>query len=648
MSDIKSLKVYRSFRISVHENDNVGFRLFVDKGTGREEVKGQKICNLSLTGLGFYSRDEIGRDQYFVAHLTFKGLVFEIPGTLIRCVPIYNEYGECEKYFCGLEFQMANQIQSKKFIEKFISSFSLKRLKDDLAEIVVSEGEVSDQSYRDKISLLISLHNDMRKFEHSENLTQVVFKEAKRLLRASEYRFYFVNAKKKELSFFNFEKNAITSDKLTYKNSFIEKSILNKVIVNLKVSSIIEVDPFYRSLGALYSITTKNSLIVPVKDDQGNVSAVIEFTNKLEDDFFGDEDEVVMEVFSQIVSSIRSEFHKEPENFDVVEIHESEERSVELIGISETTEEMRKFVDASESREGNVLIWGEFGVGKKHFAQVVHKAGIRESMPLGVINCHDFLEKADIEYALIGNTEHVGKLELYSGGGLIVKDVCSLKKELQVVLYEILNQRSDIHLLATATHNLERRVKEGSFNQELYQLIAVHQIRVPPIRERKEDVLPLMQYYMRKICRNEGLYVKKFGSNVVEFFKNYDWPGNIQEIKTAIERLITYNFNQHVLESVSTKVTPVIGIDQGQLEAFTFIFGLFSNLDLEHVSREDFDALYFYVMVGERLKEGVTLNQLALEFDLSNARIQEKIFHSEEVAKKYFGPELLSLSNLAA
>ena len=182
-----------------------------------------------------------------------------------------------------------------------------------------------------------------------------------------------------------------------------------------------------------------------------------------------------------------------------------------------------------------------------------------------------------------------------------------------------------------------KAVEEGEFDKEFFEFVGKHEIRVPPLRERPEDVLPLVQHFITKICLEEGLYIKKFSDELIQFFKDYNWPGNTQEVITAVERLVTYNFNQHIIENVVTKVTPIIEVDYGQVEIFRNIFGFFSDVRLEGIDYAEFEALYFYALVQVEQEKGESLNDLASLFGMTPARIQEKMFYCEEVAQRFFG-----------
>lgn len=645
VQNLNKLRSHRSFRVPVTADDKIKFALSSSKDASSEQYKTLDLVNLSLTGLGFYSRKKISIGQSVYANLNFKGSAFLIPGKITRINEILNDYGECEKYFCGLEFDVDDHRMSRAFIQKFVSSFSSRRLKDHLIELLHDEGLVNKQSSKEKISLLKNLYQDMRKFDELQGFVKVIFKETSRLVRAGRFHFYLIDKKKDELVLFDFEKEGPSENKFNLKGTLIEKVLNQRRIINTKFGRM-DNDPLYSELASLFDIETSSLILIPIYDEQGGICAIMEFANKKGDDFFSYDDLLLCEILSFTITSVWKDFHREPLADGELEYLNTSE--YELVGLSEETLAMKRFINSVKDTNQNVLILGEYGIGKKLFAQIIHFSGPRKQMGVGVINSHDILSSNDLDLVLSGDEEHVGKLELYTGGTIIIKDVCALPMEAQKNLFEIMGKRKDIRFITTSPSNLDLMVSENRFYLGLYELMAQKFVRIPALRDRKEDIVPLMRFFLEKICYAQGLYVKRVGPKIVEFFKNYDWPGNIQELKTAIDRLVLYHSSLHYIDEISPDVAPVIDVDLGQYKVFDSILRHVDTTKLQEVPKEDLESLYLVSLVEKFFENGESINDLSEALKMDVERLRQNLFHGQRLYKEYFGIELKEIDKMAS
>lgn len=645
MHNLNKLRSHRSFRVPVNAEDKIKFALFTSKDANSEQYKTVDLVNLSLTGLGFYSRKKISIGQSVYANLNFKGSSFLIPGKITRLNEILNEYGECEKYFCGLEFDVDDHRMSRAFIQKFVSSFSGRRLKDHLIELLHDEGMANKQSSKEKVSLLKNLYQDMRKFDELHGFIKIIFKETARLIRSERFHFYMIDRKKDNLILFDFEKEMPSENKFNLKGTLIEKVLNQRRIINTKFGRM-DHDPLYTELASLFDIETTSLILIPVYDEQGGICAIMEFANKKGDDFFSYEDLLLCEILSFTITSVWKDFHKEPlEDSELEYLNTSE---YELVGLSEETLALKRFVNSVKETGQNVLILGEYGIGKKLLAQIIHFSGPRKQMGVGIVNSHDILTSADLDFILNGDEDHVGKLELYSGGTIIIKDVCTLPMEAQKNLFDVMMSRKDIRFITTSPSNLDLMVSENRFYLGLYELMAQKFVRIPPLRERKEDIVPLMRFFLEKICYAQGLYVKRVGPKIVDFFKDYDWPGNIQELKTAIDRLVLYHSSLHYIEEISPDVAPVIDVDLGQYKIFNGILKHVDTTKLQALPLEDLESLYLVSLVEKFFENGETINDLSEALKMDVERLRQNLFHGQRLYKEYFDIDLKEIDKIAS
>ncbi len=207
-----------------------------------------------------------------------------------------------------------------------------------------------------------------------------------------------------------------------------------------------------------------------------------------------------------------------------------------------------------------VLITGESGVGKEIIAKIIHKASRSEEKKGSFIkvNCGAIPENL-LESELFGYEKGAftgakkqgkpGLFELAENGTLLLDEVAELPLSLQVKLLRALQEREiyrvggtypikiNTRILAATNRDLEKQVKEGEFREDLFYRLNVVPVNVPPLKERKEEIIPMVQYYLEKY-NNKFNTNKKIALDLLSFFEKYDWPGNVRQLKNTIERLV--------------------------------------------------------------------------------------------------------------
>ncbi len=205
----------------------------------------------------------------------------------------------------------------------------------------------------------------------------------------------------------------------------------------------------------------------------------------------------------------------------------------------------------------HVLILGESGTGKEVLARYIHFCSGRKG-PFVPVNCAAIPEEL-LEAELFGYEKGAftgavkskpGKFELAHKGTLFLDEVGELSFKLQAKLLRVIQEKQverlggevsinvDVRILSATNKNLEKEVKEGRFREDLYFRLNVIPIEIPPLRERKEDLKLLAQFFLKKICEREGIEEKNITAEVWEVLQNYHWPGNIRELQNLIERLV--------------------------------------------------------------------------------------------------------------
>lgn len=243
--------------------------------------------------------------------------------------------------------------------------------------------------------------------------------------------------------------------------------------------------------------------------------------------------------------------------------------------------------------DSNVLLLGESGVGKDMFAQAIHNASSRAGEPFFALNCAA-LPRELISSELFGYEEgaftgarkggNPGKFELADQGTIFLDEIGEMPLDLQGLLLRLLEEGSvvrlggrevipvNVRIIAASNKNLIDEVKKGNFRLDLYYRLGVMDIRIPPLRERKDDIPELVEHFIKTIGPKLGKVVKGIDDEAMNLLMNYDWPGNIRELSNVIERainlassdVITADILPEELRNPETSVLPPMPLDAGK------------------------------------------------------------------------------------
>ncbi len=227
-----------------------------------------------------------------------------------------------------------------------------------------------------------------------------------------------------------------------------------------------------------------------------------------------------------------------------------------IIGKSDKINELFNAIRKVADVKSTVLLSGESGTGKELVAKAIHYNSGRKSEPFVAINCGAIPENL-IESELFGHVKGAftdavrarrGLFEEASGGTLLLDEIGELPLNLQVKLLRVLQEdeitrvgsasviKVDVRIVAATTRNLAEEVREGRFRDDLYYRLNVFSIKLPPLRERMEDIPLLVDHFMKKIGKKLGRGVSGIESDALESIMGYPWPGNVRELENAIER----------------------------------------------------------------------------------------------------------------
>ena len=247
----------------------------------------------------------------------------------------------------------------------------------------------------------------------------------------------------------------------------------------------------------------------------------------------------------------------QPDNIFLQDEISSEHNFEEIIGASEGLKKVLGKVEQVSPTDTTVLILGETGTGKELIARAVHSHSVRQERPLVIINCAA-LPNNLIESELFGHErgaftgafkQKIGRFKLADGGTIFLDEIGELPTEIQVKLLRVLQEgelerlgssntlKVDVRIIAATSRNLERAMADGNFLEGLYYRLNVFPIKVPPLRERKEDIPLLVKHFVKKFSIKMGKKIEKIPKKLMDTLQIYDWPGNVRELENIIERL---------------------------------------------------------------------------------------------------------------
>jgi formate hydrogenlyase transcriptional activator len=246
----------------------------------------------------------------------------------------------------------------------------------------------------------------------------------------------------------------------------------------------------------------------------------------------------------------------EAENVYLQEEIRTEHHFDEIVGNSPVLLEALHKVELVAPTDSTVLIAGETGCGKELFARAIHGRSRRSGRPLVKVNC-GAIAPGLVESELFGHVKgaftgavekRIGRFELAHGGTIFLDEISELPLEAQVKLLRVLQEqefepvgssrtvRVDVRVIAATNRDLDRAVLEGKFRDDLLYRLNVFPVRVPPLRERKSDIGPLVTFFTTGLARRLGKSLQGFSTRSMERLLQYDWPGNVRELQNVVER----------------------------------------------------------------------------------------------------------------
>jgi len=229
-----------------------------------------------------------------------------------------------------------------------------------------------------------------------------------------------------------------------------------------------------------------------------------------------------------------------------------------IIGTSEKMQRVFETVEMVAPTNATVLIQGASGTGKELIAKAIHQCSKRSDKPFIKINCAAIPEGL-VESELFGhekgsftgalkNTK--GRFELADGGTLLLDEISEIQPNLQAKLLRVLQEQEfekvgnpetikvDVRIVATTNRDLREEIAKGNFREDLFYRLNVVPFELPPLKDRKEDILLLVEYFIEKFSKENGRVIKPLDDAVLKHLSEYDWPGNVRELENTMERAV--------------------------------------------------------------------------------------------------------------
>lgn len=227
-----------------------------------------------------------------------------------------------------------------------------------------------------------------------------------------------------------------------------------------------------------------------------------------------------------------------------------------MIGKDKLTQQMYKDIQVVAPTDYSVILYGESGTGKEVIAKIIHQNSKRKGRPFLAVDCGTIsreLAASELFGHVKGSftgafADKVGFFEAADGGTIFLDEIANLPLDVQVVLLRVIQERkfkkvgdsrdieTDVRIIVASNENLQEAYKAGKFREDLYHRFNEFSISIPPLRKRKDDIVPFAHFFLEKTSQELGKTFDGFEDEVLQLFLNYDWPGNLREFRNVIRR----------------------------------------------------------------------------------------------------------------
>ncbi len=350
----------------------------------------------------------------------------------------------------------------------------------------------------------------------------------------------------------NFARIVFISKNYTELLGLKERDVLGKhikdIIPNTKIPDVLKSGK--EDIGEIFVLDNGKKILcnrIPIRDESNLIIGVISIAtfdnmNKIEE-------------LSSKIEMLQAENYKFKKKLKELK---NEMYSIDnAIGTTKAMLDIKETIKKIAKSPIRVLITGETGTGKEVFANYIHGLSDRSEKPFVKINCaaipKDLIESELFGYspgAFSGASKEgkIGKFEMANGGSILLDEIGEMPLSLQSKLLRVIQEKEivrigdnktiklDIRIICSTNKDIEELIKEGQFREDLYYRINVVELRMPPLRERLEELRQLANYFIEKTNKSYGLGINEINEDILDLFNKYNWPGNVRELENVIER----------------------------------------------------------------------------------------------------------------
>ena len=332
----------------------------------------------------------------------------------------------------------------------------------------------------------------------------------------------------------------------------ISKENFDLVLCDIKMPKIDGIELLQR--------TRKNNSSLPfiMLTGHGNIETAVESMKIGAYDFISKPPDL-----NRLITSVRNALEKKELVTENKILRKKVAKKYQIIGESKSIKTIHELIDKVSQSEARVLITGKSGTGKELVAHQIHERSLRQKFSFVEVNCAAIPAEL-IESELFGHIkgsftsavkDRQGKFEAANGGTLFLDEIADMSLAAQAKVLRALEENKiqrvgseknitvDVRVIAATNKDLKKEIEKGSFREDLYHRLAVILIDVPTLSSRKEDIPLLINHFSEIICKGQGIEFKSFSKESISLLEDYNWSGNIRELRNVVERLIILGGN---------------------------------------------------------------------------------------------------------
>ncbi|MCB9093280.1 MAG: sigma-54-dependent Fis family transcriptional regulator [Halobacteriovoraceae bacterium] len=560
---LSEFRFFKSFRIPIESSDDVQVTVehddpFSERGVFIDDLQ---VTDVSITGLGFKSRHKMSIGDTISISVNYRRLRFDVSAIIVRA---FSGHIDDPTMSYGAEIEeVEDRDKMSRFLGQLINHFGQERLKDCLRNLALSESYSDLTEGFEMFSLMLSLFKDITNFANQEGFIDSMLEETTRILNAQRAVIFLINTETNQLE----ASHAVGISKKHLRFDY-RKGVAGSVFttgVSLNIDSSHSKIRFFDKIDKKLGVKTKSVICNPITNREDKIIGAIQVANKRNQDRFTEEDEKVMKLLSLIYSCFFSQYNPVSKKSLIRRFSAPFARNIVWIGKSQHTMDLRRTILKLKDLPTPQTIVGEKGTGKELYARILHSEGARGIHDYEVVDCNS-MSAIEMEEKLWGKDDNIGWIEKCSGGSICFRDIDKFPKTLQRRLVETLNRslladdktELDLRCFFTSTEELDELYQNGSIIQEFFDYCNQNVLRMQALRNRKKDIIELVDYFLAKECKAQGFLQKVFSDEIKDALVEYEWPGNVYELKTAIARLVRYNPKNHVITNVDDTILPIL------------------------------------------------------------------------------------------